>query len=261
MADTLVQTEFQKNMLLYYDGFLEKTTTHLETLINSSSMTSEDQATLIGSVFGSAMTSSVQAMSIEKQGELVDEQVKTEQKKQADYIASIKIKVQQEVAERIKNGGISFEYTYDSDGNLIKTMKSGTAKSTYEIESELNLKRIATEIMKHKKQYGASLSNSEITYTTDKNNVVDKQIAGFDMSNLKEVNKNTLQSIGMIYTTGGSVPEWMVDTSKKTIELLTNSQVDFTKESVQDTDDIDDDGDTAEMIEKTVLTDDSDWDN
>ena len=142
MDEELELTEYNKSIINCYNGFLDNTVDRLTTLFANSNMTGEQQTEVVSNVFNSAMGASVNAKQIEDASKLIAEQIKTEQKKQANYIADIKIKVQQELAEQIKNGGLHFTYTQDADGNIVKTLNNGTGKSIYEAQIELEQAQI-----------------------------------------------------------------------------------------------------------------------
>jgi predicted phosphatase len=79
---------------------------------------------------------------------ILDKQAVTEDKKSIDLVSGttvrnaqhakdMLIKDQQEIAERIKNGGLYYAYTYDDNGNVLtKALQAGTTKSVYEYQSD-----------------------------------------------------------------------------------------------------------------------------
>ena len=63
-----------------------------------------------------------------------------------DIAAGVKIKYQQELAEKIKNGNVAISHTYDVDGNVLTTTYGvGTSKSLYESQIDLTDSQTLTQ--------------------------------------------------------------------------------------------------------------------
>jgi len=118
-------------------------TNSLIKLQNETNMEDDVFVQIASDGYKNAMGISVNVIEILKRNELVDEQIKTEKQNQL-------IKEQQELAEKIKNGGIYYKYIKDENGNIIKELQNGTTKSIYEIQKELEnakIKQIDEEII------------------------------------------------------------------------------------------------------------------
>lgn len=131
-----------------YDDFLVKGMEELKKLQTETQMEDEHLATAASSIIAGAMENSIRALQTIKQSLLLDEQIETEKAKTADVISTttvreaqhekdMLIKDQQELAERIKNGGLYYAYTYDANGVVLtKTLQAGTTKSIYEYQAD-----------------------------------------------------------------------------------------------------------------------------
>ncbi len=109
--------------------------------------------------------------------------------------------------------------------NSLKAIETG-------VKNELVKKQIQTEIIKQKRQYGVTVaSDGTINYATDGKSVIEKQIAGFDKSNLKSILQSYQQAVGMIYNSGDEVPAWFMDIIKSTTELLSDKKIDLQKDA------------------------------
>lgn len=114
-----------------YDEFLTKGMEELAKLQKETQMEDEHLSTAASSIIATAMGSSIQAISTLKNIELLNK--------------DLLIKDQQEITEKIKNGGIHYEYTYNDDGEVTsRTLIEGTGKSIYEYQSDLVVSQIAS---------------------------------------------------------------------------------------------------------------------
>jgi hypothetical protein len=165
-----------------YDDFLTKGFDKLIQLQKDTQMEDEHLATASSSIVIGAMAQSSQAYEVLKRSLLVDEQVTTEQKRHVDINASIAIKYQQELAEKIKNGNVSITHTYDLDGTILTTTYgTGTSVSIYEAQKDLVVNQSATETNK---------ALDVLSMTTARNELKDKDKLIKDQQELAERLKN-----------------------------------------------------------------------
>jgi len=131
-----------------YDDFLVKGMEELKKLQEATQMEDEHLATAASSIIAGAMENSIRALQTIKQSLLLDEQIETEIAKtldvksttsvrEAQHAKDMLIKDQQELSEKIKNGGLYYAYTYDANGVVLtKTLQAGTTKSIYEYQTD-----------------------------------------------------------------------------------------------------------------------------
>jgi len=203
-----VDTTDLKTIFSMFATELEQVVANIQTETN---MEDEYFAQVVSQGIVGAMDSSVRTLDVLKRNELVDEQIDTEKKRRASVEHDIKIKAQQELSEKIKNGVVAIEYTYDTetetglttqdysvanaDGNTItgasyETATDGT-KSIYEIQKDtesektdlvkndakLKKQQTYTVVAKRKREQGATVDDTgNISYTTDKSSHIEKQI-------------------------------------------------------------------------------------
>lgn len=132
------------------------------------------------------------------QGGLIAKQALTEVQKEADIVSTITVrnaqsqkdllvKDQQEIAEKIKNGGSYYTYTYDVDGNVTsKTLQPGTTKSIHEYQADKML--ADTNFVKEQK--------TQLGYSVTYNNRI-------------KVSEKYIETLGNIALGGLSVPAAM----------------------------------------------------
>lgn len=106
-----------------YKKFLDDGVKALQDLQSETQMEDEALSTAASNIIIGAMANSIQAL---------------EAIKKIDLIAKdLLIKDQELLAEQIKNGGVHFDYTYDTNGNILtKTLVNGTGKSIHEAQLE-----------------------------------------------------------------------------------------------------------------------------
>jgi len=130
---------------------------------------------------------------------------------------------------------------------LDSSMKNSLGAIELGYKLEFSDAQTKTEIMKQKRQYGATVGcDGNITYSTDGKSVIEKQIAGFDKSNLKSILQSFQQAVGMIYNSGDEVPAWFMDVIKGATEQLADKKIDLQKD---------------ETTGDTVMTDETNWVN
>jgi hypothetical protein len=82
----------------------------------------------------SVIQGAISLIEVEHRNELSNKEY---QLKEQETKRTLLIKDQQEISEKIKNGGVSYAYTYNIDGTIAtKTLVNGTVKSIYELEME-----------------------------------------------------------------------------------------------------------------------------
>jgi hypothetical protein len=154
-----------------------------------------------------------------------------------EYYKNFLDESQKTLQELFENGDMSGE---DQAVVVAKIIEQSMSKSLEAVklgyELELIKTQTQTETIKQDRQYGAIVDeNGNINYSITGNSVIEKQIAGFDLSNLKSIQKDFQQAVGMMYNSGKEVPSWYMDVIKKTTEMLSNGKIDFTVASNGDT--------------------------
>lgn len=124
-----------------YDEFMTKSMAALTALQQDTGMEDEHLASAAAAIITGAMESAVKAFHTIKSVELIGAQKadveKTTMIREAQHAKDMLIKDQQELAEKLKNGGLYYAYTYNPDGTLAsKTLVNGTRKSVYEAQIE-----------------------------------------------------------------------------------------------------------------------------
>jgi hypothetical protein len=115
-VDTSELTEIYSKFLT--DGVKALQDLQLETQMEDEALSAAASNVIIG-----AMANSIQALETIKKIDLIGK--------------DLLLKDQELLAQQIKNGGIHFDYTYDTDGNILtKTLVNGTGKSFYEAQLE-----------------------------------------------------------------------------------------------------------------------------
>ncbi len=124
-----------------YDEFLEKSMDALAQLQKDTNMEDEHLASAASTIIVGAMENAVRALHTIKSVELIESQKadveSTTEIRIAQHQKDMLIKDQQELSEKIKNGGLYYAYTYNPDGTVAtKTLVNGTKKSIYEAQQE-----------------------------------------------------------------------------------------------------------------------------
>lgn len=142
-----------------YSKFLTEALSGLKDLQSETQMEDEALSTAASNVIIGAMANSIQALETIKKIDLIGK--------------DLLLKDQEILAEAIKNGGVSFSYTYDDNGNILtKTLINGTGKSVH--EAQLEKYEAETALIKEQKlQLGYSVTyNNRLKVTENYGNTL-----------------------------------------------------------------------------------------
>lgn len=175
-----------------YGNFLTKALEGLKDLQLDTQMEDEALSSAASNVIIGAMANSIQALDTIKKIDLIAK--------------DLLIKDQELLAEQIKNGGVSFSYTYDPNGNILtKTLVNGTGKSVH--EAQLEKYEAETALVKEQKlQLGYSVTyNNRLKVTENYGNTLGQLgMGGLNVSaGMWEVYFGMLNDV---YTNYGDIP-------------------------------------------------------
>lgn len=191
--------------IVVYDVLKEKITGTITEWLEIGDLTGEDKVKIISNSINTLVSKSLDAVQqqeeLNKRMNLISQQI-------LDSKSLVKVRE----TESTKDIAVKDQQIKDSKAS-----------------TDFKIAQTRTEKIKQNRQYGAIDDDGSIVYSISGNSVIEKQIAGFDMSNLKSILQNNSQALGMIYNSGEEIPRYIPDTMKRVTELLSGGKVNFVK--------------------------------
>jgi len=188
-----------------YDVLADKITDTVKEWLQVGDLTGENKVEIISKSINTLISKSLDAVQqqeeLNKRMDLISQQI-------LDSKSSVKVREEQSAKDLL------------AKEQQIKDSKAST---------DFRIAQTRTEKIKQNRQYGAIVEDDgSIIYSISGNSVIEKQIAGFDMSNLKSILQQNSQALGMIYNSGEEIPKYIPDTMKRVTELLSSGKINFT---------------------------------